>query len=253
MSATKLKTVGVPKLKLMGIITAKNRGKNIYVELETHDMGYTNLQINKLGAVFLETSGLHPNKAQRIETLMNTSSTVIEKPGQHFVDNHGGQVLEKMKGIIEEAKRSGTEIWLGDIPSPRSSITDDRDDLFQFAAALGAGALGGGMAYAASKLVKQPMTRRTAIVGIGGLISAVFGFLKSSPKVHSQELEAPGDVTDRKISRMIVGARGKFFEPAVYVRNPIMAHKIKALMNRTKHHEIGGLNFRIGLGLLVHD
>ncbi len=199
----------------MGLLTVQSGKKRYIVELEIHPWPRpTELPVKKLDAVFLEGH--------------------ITSGNLRDVLNNPRIFHSRFREVIQKAKQSGTEIWLGDV-EPTTA---------EFLTGLGIHtALGVAGTLAAAGAVAM-MTRRKALRVLFGIGGAIGGLAVSTGALNAAMLSRKGAADKRRVSRKIKSATGRI-DPVVYVRNAIMSHKIKALAERTGHRNIGVL---IGAG-----
>ncbi len=191
----------------MGIISVRNKSRQYSVQLEIHSQHRVELPIEKLHAVFLETTGVHGNNAR--EVAIN-------------LQKWGGSTGE----IIERAKASGTEIWFGDVE--RNLIERITSGLLiavplvpVFVQAV----------RTTTKASRRDFLKLGAVTAIGLAAPSI-------PLFAGNNLAEPGDANNRTASRAIVETYGKL-DPTAFVRNAIIADKVKALAERTGHTKIG--------------
>ncbi len=201
----------------MGIITAKRGNKKYTIELELHGQRRTELPIEKLNAVCLETGGAHPKSAQKIEKLLNEQEAVWESDSD-YMDK------DKSSGIIKRTKKNASEIWLTDV-SP--TILEQLISLGILTTSSVAGAFLGVKAM-------EKVSRRRALHLLGGITTLI----ATARYPHSILLSREGDASKRRVSGLVEKIHGKI-DPVIYFRNLVMAHKIQALAEKTGHQNIG--------------
>ncbi len=191
----------------MGIINVRNKGRRYSIQLERHTDQRVELPIEKLHAVFIETVGTHGNNAREVAIKLSL---------------WGGSTGE----IIERAKASGTEVWFGDVAE--KSIESITSRLLRL----------GPLAPAFIQVFKTPKRATKRDFLKLGLFSAIGIGVAGTPLLAGTNLTEPGDAGNKTTSRAIVETYGKL-DPAVFVRNAIIAHKVKALAEKTRHTKIG--------------
>ncbi len=198
----------------MGVLETKARGKHYYHELEMHGIKRsTELPVEQLNAVFLETSGFHPTNTQAIERLAN-------EHGRFWYENPPKGTEKRINEILERAKQSGTEIWLGD------TAGTSKEHSLNIAQFLGAAGIRGII---------------PAIAGATPGISIPLGFLCGLCSPHnlsSYLLSRKGSANNRSISRKYATLIGKIAPPS-RMRDLVMAQKIVKLTRVTGHNKIG--------------
>ncbi len=194
----------------MGIINVRNKSRLYSVQLNTHAEERVELPIEKLHAIFIETTGTHGDNVKEV--------------AMHLLD-WGGATGE----IIERAKASGTELWFGDVaekPIERIVTTLLRGGP---AAALAVGVF-------SQAIKKSRMTRRDILKLGTGAVTGIS--ISGAPLFAGRNLAKPGDASNRTVSRAIAETYGKL-DPMVFVRNAIIVDKVKALAEKTGHTKIG--------------
>ncbi len=197
----------------MGIIRVQNGPRNYSIELEIHiARGNTELPVEKLNAVFLETSGAHPENKWQIKKLLNSTRRVTHMPDPKHVD------------IIRRAEKTGTEIWLGDVSVKLSEY-------------LGSALVTSGFTIAGvgvGGIATRKMSRRAALAGMlaGGLLSM------NTLLMPAYNLSRAGNAEKRTVSIKATEMFGSI-DPLIIARNAIMGHKIQALAEKTGHRNIG--------------
>ncbi|MFH0713325.1 MAG: hypothetical protein V1722_02205 [Candidatus Micrarchaeota archaeon] len=205
----------------MGILPFQSGRRNYLMELDYHgSKRKSELPVEKLNAVFLETGSIQIRTAKEAKTRLNKT---FPKAGTEYTD-----YWKRTLGVINAAKKSGTEIWLGD---PGSSNLELHGSTAVIAASAFLRAAGG-----------------LALLGPGGALAAAV----SSPAViNGLWLQRSGNAKKRKISRAIISAIGKI-NPLVVWRNKVIAHKIQILAEKTGHTKIGILVGTGHVGLADH-
>ncbi len=193
----------------MGVLEIRNKGKTYLHELEIHtSRRKTELPVEKLGAVFIESAGRHLNNKKRLAQRLNESET--------FWHGEGNEGFEaRVRDILQRAKNSGTEIWLGDV---KSTEKENRRTLGIDIAALTARTIAGGV--------------------LGGPVAAVVCGVCVPRKFSQLWLARKGTANKRRISRQIATLTGKI-TPTISIRDVVMGHKIKKLSELTNHQQIG--------------
>jgi len=203
----------------MGIITAREGKRRYIIELEHHlqrRKPETELPVENLHAIFFEGTG---ETRQNLEAnlSMPESSEVVVEPGLFHTKDR------KFAHIVKRAKKNGTELWFGDVdPTIQEALASVLVIAGTYAATGAAGSLATGL-----------ITRRQALKVLGGM-----GAMATLALLPPARLITKGNANDRKISRLIARGEGEI-TPIAYVRNRIVAHKIKALAEKTGHTRIG--------------
>ncbi|MDP3742144.1 MAG: hypothetical protein Q8R15_02405 [Candidatus Micrarchaeota archaeon] len=203
----------------MGILPIENSRRAYVHELEFHSSRReTELPIEKLDAVFIETAGGHPKEAKELAE------------GLHYL--HGLTKSKKHKGsmnrvidIIKRAANSRTEIWFGDVKSTKSE-----------------------KAISTAEIALSSLARAGVIAATINLPAAIVSPLASPHLIATMWLARKGNAKNRKISRSIAEKMG-LINPRIQIRNLTMAHKIKALAEKTGHKNIGLLTGAAHVGI----
>ncbi|MFH0714113.1 MAG: hypothetical protein V1722_05775 [Candidatus Micrarchaeota archaeon] len=205
----------------MGLLPFQSGNRKYSMELEYHlARTPTELPVEKLDAIFIESSDLHPNNSSEIQRNLNKLDQFWQN--KRVKEGAANRVTE----IIQRARESGTELWLGDVRL--TNIENVLNSLYGPAFILAGGALGEG----ANRALHVKPSRRT-FLRIAGL--AAGATLTVGPGFW---LSRKGDASRRTISKAITKTTASV-NPGVTARNIIMAHKIQALAEKTGHHNIG--------------
>lgn len=210
----------------MGIIKTKHGVREYTVELDQHSrMRPTELPVEKLGAIFIESGGMHATQMEKLEKEINNWRNAWK----------GADAKQQIREILTRTEKKGGEIWLGDV-SPTG--LEQAINYLKTAGYLVAGGLA-----AQYPIRKQQMNRRAAL----GILGMLAGSL-----IHggaARILSASGNVSAKKIARAVVKNQEKI-NPMTIARNLIMAHKIQALAERTGHKNIGVFTGAMHVGMI---
>ncbi len=202
----------------MGIITAREGRRRYTIELEGHlsrRKPETELPVEDLHAIFLES----PFSREGLQGLLKEPEAAAGTAGPlPFIIKD-----RKLAHIVRRAEKSGTELWFGDVN------TTDAENLASFFSSIGVLSLGATAAYGTAGL----MTRRKALKSLAALAG-----MAAVSILPLERLTAKGNANDRRISRFLVREQGQI-DPTVYVRNRIIAHKIRTLTEKTGHTKVG--------------
>lgn len=201
----------------MSLLHVKNRNRDYFLELDMHlSNRKTEMPVEKLGAVFLETAGGHPNTSHEIAKALNKHAVPF-KMDKLIVNG----TVKRMQDIVKRAEKNGTELWLGDIAHFTPQLT-----------LLLAGGMYGG--EEAARIAAGKMTRRKSLQIILATLGGAAGASTLSGIAPGMLLSREGDANKRPISREAVTlASGE------RIRNQVMAHKINTLSEITGHRRIG--------------
>ncbi len=191
----------------MGLIRTAHGRRNYVAQLERHGLGEVELPVERLDAIFLEGTDVSKDPRKVTEMLKRKD------------------LLGKAKSIILRAKKTGSEIWFGDL-----NTTDKEDNRYYDAEK--AVAVGGVIGSAIAAISSRRAFLKT--LGVLGGTVAIHSI------THEEILNSQGNAKERKISRALISAYGKPFS-IIDLRNRVMAHQIKTLAEKSGHTNIGAI------------
>ncbi len=100
----------------MGLLRFQNRSRNYWMELDDHfAKRKLELPIEKLGAVFIETAGMHAITVDHMQRRLDITGTPFAEDLEYKEETENNEGIARIRDIIEKAKQNGTEVWMGDV------------------------------------------------------------------------------------------------------------------------------------------
>ncbi|MFH1247063.1 MAG: hypothetical protein V1644_01660 [Candidatus Micrarchaeota archaeon] len=194
----------------MGILTTKSKNRRYTLELIYHgprQRKTTELPVEKLDAVFLECTS-NPSKLRFAIDMLNYPDELTGK-------------WRRDRDLIKKCAEHNTEIWLGDLEPTKKEWLGALAELLIPAATLTA-------SHSDSKQIQMASTIATSSYLVGKTIQIGSAAL----------LARKGNANKRTVSRKVC-EWSHSHAPIIAFRNLIMAHKTRALAEKTGYTNIG--------------
>ena len=106
----------------MGILPLTKEHKNYVIEFDAHKViRPTELPVEKLGAVFIETGGAHPENREEMARFLHD----LVEHAHYIANDHNNEqkgAIQRILEIVQRARTSGTEIWFVDIETTNEEV-----------------------------------------------------------------------------------------------------------------------------------